>query len=47
MSITEFLQRPLVWKAALFVLLWPAIWGGVLFLGALIADVQRQLKGRT
>ena len=47
MSVAEFLQRPLVWKVALFVLLWPAIWGGVLFFGALIADVQRLLRGRT
>jgi len=47
MSVSEFLQGPIGWQVAVIVLLWPAIWAGALFLGALIADVRRQLRGTT
>jgi len=47
MSVAGFLQGPFSWQVAVLVLLWPAIWAGALFLGTLIADVQRQLRGRT
>jgi hypothetical protein len=47
MSAAEFLQGPLGWQLAVVVLLWPAMWAGALLLGALIADVRRQLRGTT
>jgi hypothetical protein len=47
MSVAEFVHGPLGWQLAVIVLLWPAIWAGALLLGALVADVRRQLRGTT
>jgi hypothetical protein len=46
-TIVEFFRLPVGVEIAVLVLLWPAIWAGMLITYALIGDVTRQDKGRS
>ena len=46
-NIAEFFTLPAGAQIGVLVLLWPAIWAGMLITFALIGDVSRRDKGRT